>query len=187
MPTRALSCSPTIASAASACLWLFASIAALALAPASAAPASVAARTVATRRCETSGLDIWFNNEGGGGTAGSIYYKLQLTNLSGHACALSGYPGVSAVDLSGRQIGRVARREAFQTPHTVTLATGASATAVLRITEAGNYSASLCHEVTAAGLRVYPPGQTSSKLVPFPFQACSGTGPAVLSVRAFQQ
>jgi hypothetical protein len=162
-------------------------MAALALASASVTPVSSAAETAATRRCETSGLDIWFNNEGGGGTAGSIYYKLELTNLSGHACALSGYPGVSAVDLSGRQVGGAARREALQTPRTVTLATGASATAVLRITEAGNYPASLCREVTAAGLRVYPPGQTSSRLVPFPFQACSQTGPAVMSVRALQQ
>ncbi len=184
-PTRFRSLA--IASAASACLALSASIAALALVSALATPASSAAGTTATRRCETSGLDIWFNNEGGGGTAGSIYYKLEFTNLSGHACALSGYPGVSAVDLSGRPVGRAARRESFQTPRTVTLSTGASATAVLRITEAGNYPAPLCSEVTAAGLRVYPPGQTSSRLVPFPFQACSQTGPAVLSVRAVQQ
>jgi len=56
--------------------------------------------------------------------------------------------------------------------------------AVLRIVEAGNFPASACREVTAAGLRVFPPGQTASKVVPFPFQTCSRAGQSVLSVRA---
>jgi hypothetical protein len=38
--------------------------------------------------------------------------------------------------------------------------------------------------VTAAGLRVYPPNLTTSKVVPFPFSACSLTGPVYLNVRA---
>jgi hypothetical protein len=32
-------------------------------------------------------------------------YYLEFTNLSGHACTLAGYPGVSAVGLSGGQLG----------------------------------------------------------------------------------
>ena len=65
----------------------------------------------------------------------------------------------------------------------MTLAGGATARAVLRIVEAGNYPASICRQVPAAGLRVYPPNQTASKVVPFPFAACSRSGPAYLSVR----
>ena len=38
--------------------------------------------------------------------------------------------------------------------------------------------------LTAAGLRVYPPNLTTSKVVPFPFSACSLTGPVYLNVRA---
>jgi hypothetical protein len=64
----------------------------------------------------------------------------------------------------------------------VTLANGATAKAVLRITEAGNYPGSLCRRVTAAGIRVYPPNQTASKIVPFPFQACTRPGPVILDV-----
>jgi len=45
----------------------------------------------------------------GDGAAGSVYYTLQFTNLSGHACTLRGYPGVSAVSLSGHQLGAPAR------------------------------------------------------------------------------
>jgi hypothetical protein len=40
--------------------------------------------------------------------------------------------------------------------------------------------------VTAAGLRIYPPGQTQSKRVPFPFAACSKTGPQYLKIYPVQ-
>ena len=164
--------------AASACAALLTSIAVLASTPVRAASAS------ATQKCRTSGLDIWFNNEGGGGTAGSIYYKLEFTNLSGHACTIRGFPGVSATDLGGRKIGRAASRDTSQPSGSVTLAAGASATATLRIVDAGNFPTASCHQVTAAGLRVFPPGQTTSRLVPFPFQTCSVASTGVLSVRA---
>ncbi len=137
-----------------------------------------------TPKCRTSGLVIWLANEPGGGTAGSIYYKLKLTNLSGHACTLLGYPRVSAVDLGGHRLGMGARHEAAQRPRLVTLTIGATATAVLRIVDAGNFPASVCRQVPAAGLRVFPPGQTASKVVPFPFQTCSRTGQGNLAVRA---
>jgi hypothetical protein len=126
---------------------------------------------------------IWLNNEPGGGAAGSVYYKLEFTNLSARPCTLRGYPGVSAVDLAGRRLGAAASREAFSQPSTVTLTRGATATATLRIVEAGNFPASACREVAAAGLRVFPPGQAVSKVVPFPFQVCSRAGQGVLAVR----
>jgi hypothetical protein len=156
-----------------------------ALVPVSAAAPTRARGASAKPKCATSGLVIWLNTTGNG-AAGSIYYDLNLTNLSGHACTLSGYPGVSAVNLAGRQLGAGASRDSAQKPRLVTLAPGGGATVVLRIVEAGNFPSSSCREVTAAGLRVYPPGQASSKLVPFPFQACSRAGARVLSVRAVQ-
>jgi hypothetical protein len=33
-------------------------------------------------------------------------------------------------------------------------------------------------------LRVYPPGETRSKVVPFPFRACARSGPVYLHVEA---
>jgi hypothetical protein len=65
----------------------------------------------------------------------------------------------------------------------VLLANGATKTATLRIVEAGNFPSTRCHMTTAAGLRVYPPNQTASKVVPFPFGACARAGPVYLSVR----
>jgi hypothetical protein len=151
-----------------------------------AATASPAATTAGTPRCATSGLVIWLETQGNG-AAGSIYYNLDFTNLSGHACTLLGYPGVSAVNLAGHTLGSAASRDNFHAPVVVTLASGASARTVLRIVEAGNFPASICRQVTAAGLRVYPPNQTASKVVPFPLAACSRSGPVYLSVRVVQK
>ena len=158
--------------------------AAIALAASPIAAAS-RARTAAVPACATSGLVVWMNTMGNG-TAGSIYYTLEFTNLSGHACTLKGYPGVSAVNLSGHQLGSPGGRDPFATASTVTLsAAGAhqTATATLRIVQAGNFPAATCAITTAAGIRVYPPNQTASKVVPFPFSACSHTGPVILTVR----
>jgi Protein of unknown function (DUF4232) len=136
-----------------------------------------------TPKCATSGLVVWLDTQGNG-AAGSDFYTLELTNLSGHTCTLGGYPGVSAVTLAGHQLGSAASRDNAIKPRTITLANGASATALLRIVDAGNFPSSTCQEVTAAGLRVFPPNLTASKVVPFPFLACGHTGPVYLSVRA---
>jgi Protein of unknown function (DUF4232) len=145
------------------------------------AESSQTAAAASTPRCSTSGLVIWLNTQGNG-TLGSVYYQLQFTNLSGRTCTISGYPGVSAVGLQGRQLGRSGSRESGAKARTVTLVNGATAAATLRIVVAGNFPTSSCKQTMAAGLRVYPPNQTTARTVAFPFEACSGSGPAVLSV-----
>ncbi|MDQ6778933.1 MAG: DUF4232 domain-containing protein, partial [Actinomycetota bacterium] len=62
--------------------------------------ATVAPTAASTPKCATSGLVVWLNTQGNG-AAGSIFYALELTNLSGQTCTLNGYAGVSAVDLAG--------------------------------------------------------------------------------------
>src|SRR6516225_4874064 len=47
--------------------------------------------------CTAGDLGAWVAITQGNGAAGSIYYPLQFTNLSGHACTMRGFPGVSAV------------------------------------------------------------------------------------------
>jgi hypothetical protein len=69
----------------------------------------------------------------------------------------------------------------------VTLANGATTHALVVITDTGLFPPSSCHQVTAAGLRVFPPNQTQSKRVPFPFTACSKTGPLYLKVVPVQK
>ena len=153
--------------AAIACAAALAPVAALA---GTASPAAPAASAPA---CPASGLVIWVG--GSQGALGTIYYNLNYTNLSGHACTLRGHPGVSAVNLSGGRIGVPARwgNPGHAKLRTVRLAKGATATAVLAITDADVYPPSVCRQVTAAGLRVYPPNQFTAKLVPYPVRACS--------------
>lgn len=124
----------------------------------------------------------WLDTRGNG-TAGSIYYKLEFTNQSGHGCTLRGYPGISAVDLGGHQLGSAASRDKSRSPRTVRLPSGATATALLKIVDVGNFPRSACHQVSAAGLRVYPPNRATSKVVPFPFGACSRRGTGYLNVQ----
>jgi hypothetical protein len=154
---------------------------AAALGPAAAqASSGAAAAGAATPSCATSGLDVWLNTQGSGAT-GHTYYFLNFTNLSGSTCTLFGYPGVSGVTLAGTQLGSAATRSGV-TPHTVTLANGATVHALVGIVNPGFIPPSQCHPVTAAGLRVYPPNQTQFKVVPYPFTACSLSGPVYLTV-----
>lgn len=157
-------------------------VALLSASPASASRHAVAASTPA---CASASLVIWLNTQGSG-AAGSSFYNLELTNLSASSCTLSGYPGVSGVDLSGHQLGSAASRNPQHKAVTVTISPRGSAHVVLRIVDALNYPKSTCAPVMAAGLRVYPPGQTASKLIPYPFLACSRAGANYLSVEAVQ-
>jgi len=165
-----------IAAAAAACAAILVPAMALA-APAS--PGRAASPAIAPG-CQTPGLVIWLDTNGNG-AAGSVFYHLEFTNLSGRRCTLNGYPFITGVNLRGRQLGR---RAAFGsgTPHVVTLGAGKTATALLQIVEVGNFPPSACRPVTAAGLRVFPPNQTRAKVVPFPFGACSRSGPVYLTV-----
>jgi hypothetical protein len=153
---------------------------------AAASPASARhAYAASTPACASSSLVIWLNTQGSG-AAGSSFYSLEFTNLSASSCRLTGYPGVSGVDLTGRQLGSAASRNPQHTPVTVTISPRGSAHVVLRIVDALNYPKSTCSQVMAAGLRVYAPGQTASKLIPYPFLACSRSGANYLSVEALQ-
>jgi hypothetical protein len=158
------------------------SAALLAATSSSAATAGTAAKPPA---CQTGGLVVWLNTTPNG-AAGSVSYNLQFTNQSGHKCTLRGYPGLSAINLKGRQVGRSAVRDSGTKVKTITLKKGGTAQARFRITEAVNFPPAQCKLVSAAGLRVFPPNQRASKTVPFPFPACSKTGPQILGVQAIR-
>jgi hypothetical protein len=130
--------------------------------------------------CTASGLVNWMDTQGNG-ALGTIYYNLKFTNISGHACTMNGYPGVSAVSLANAQLGSAASRDTAAV-HPYVLVNGRSVTAVLGIVEAGNFTPSACHMTYAGGLRVYAPNQTVARIIPFPFEACSKKGPIYLHV-----
>jgi hypothetical protein len=99
---------------------------------------------------------------------------------------------VSAVSLSGRQLGRPARGDYSGKTPAVKLANGATATAKLQIEDPGDFGNCFLpgpqgqgrpgQLPTAAGLRVYPPNQFASTVIPYPFPACAHTGPVWISV-----
>jgi hypothetical protein len=172
--------------AAVACAGLLAAAVTLAV---TAFPAAAAG----TPACTASGLVVWWDTSGSG-TAGATYYGLQITNVSGHTCTLTGYPGVSAVDLGGHQLGSAAIHNTVSKTATITLSSGTTASAqnttavaLVKITDVANYPAATCKPVTAAGLRVYAPGQKSSTVIPYPFRACSKSGPTYLSVETVER
>ena len=154
-------------------------VAAALAAAAATAPGGTAA--VAAPTCTTAGLDVWLNTAGDGTAQGTIH-DLNFTNLSGHACRIARFPGVSAVDLAGHRIGHPAKRDA--THPGVVLANGATATAALLIVNVSKFPASICRPRLAAGLRVYPPNQVASRIVPFPFRACSRPAPVFVLIQA---
>lgn len=147
---------------------------------ASSAHPGTTAKTTAVHRCHQSQLRAWLGIPGSG-AAGSTFYELELSNISGQACTLYGYPGVSALT-SGHQDGSAADRNTSHRSTLVLLTPGATSHVTLQITDASNFST--CQSVTANGLRVYAPGDYSSLLIPFSLPACSNAGPVYLHVSA---
>jgi hypothetical protein len=164
--------------------------AATSAAPASSAPATSSSSTAVTM-CATSALKAAVNTAKPGAAAGSIYYPLDLTNVSGSTCTVFGYPGVSFVTgPSGTLIGRAATRNPVKPATTVTLAPGQVAHATLQVAQAGNYDPAQCKPVTAHWLRIFPPDQTAPLFVSFTTKACSARLPhsvgSQLAVSVFQ-
>lgn len=134
--------------------------------------------------CKAEGLSA-ATDASGGGAAGSVYMKLNLTNTGSEPCILRGFAGVSlAADGSGGPIGAAAARDESVPVTDVVLAPGQTGTAQLRYTQAGNYTD--CSPVDAAGYRIYPPEDTASLFLPQPTTACSNADIKLLTIGAFQ-
>ena len=133
--------------------------------------------------CTAADLGAWVAVTQGNGAAGSIYYPLQFTNLSRHACAMRGFPGVSAIDRNGHQLGSPARWDRAVQARTVVLAPGATAHTILQYSDATVTTAPGCRPTFSTfELRVYPPGQYRATYAAFGLEACSHAGPVYLSV-----
>ena len=145
------------------------------------------AAPAAVRACTASDLGAWVALTQGNGAAGSIFYPLQFTNLSRHTCALRGFPGVSAINRSGHQLGSPAIWDHLIPVRTVVLAPGATAHTILRYSDATIATAPGCHPTFSTfELRIYPPGQYRATYAAFGLQACSHAGPVYLGVEPIQ-
>jgi len=137
--------------------------------------------------CTADNLGVWVAVSQLDGAAGSAFYPLQFTNLSRHACAMRGFPGVSAIDRNGHQLGSPAGWDHTRPVRTVVLAPGATAHDILRYGDVTVATAPGCHPVSSMfELRVYPPGQRQATYAAFSAEACSHTGPVYLDVTPLQ-
>lgn len=150
--------------------------------PSSASTSSPA--SYGTPSCTASNLKV--TNGGSQGAAGSVYTDIVFTNISGHTCDTSGYPGASLLTRSGRQVGAAATHPINQLPMLVTLAPGAKAHATLRVVDAGNYPRSVCRPVPTAWLRINPPvigpNPTRSVRLRYPSTGCANHAVKLLSI-----
>ena len=141
----------------------------------------------AVRACTADDLGVWLAVAQLDGAAGSVYYPLQFTNLSRHACAMRGFAGVSAVDRNLHQLGSPAGRAHVVPVRTVVLAPGRTAHAVLRYGDVTVSTAPGCHPTFRTfELRVYPPGQYHATYAAFDFEVCSHAGPVYMDIGPIQ-
>jgi Protein of unknown function (DUF4232) len=161
-----------------------AAVAGLAISTAAyAATSSSGAAAAPIPKCTASDLGVWVAIDQGNGAAGTIYYPLEFTNLSGHTCYLFGYPGVSVLDGNGNQLGSPADWGSLAGARIVNLAPGATAHTMLGYHDVAVSTEPGCAPVkSSAYLRVYPPDQRSSTDAAFPVDACSHARPIYLSI-----
>jgi hypothetical protein len=121
------------------------------------------------------------------GAAGSVYQVLDFTNIGTASCSLYGYPGVALAGGSPvTQIGQAASRSPQTAPALVSLAPGAVANTLLRITQAQNYPTSKCNPVASTYLQIYPPNQTTPIYLGYKSTGCSAMSVNLLTVSVVQ-
>jgi hypothetical protein len=156
--------------------------------PSAAHGASGAAQCAASRLRISLGADSGPGTRasaGHGRSVGAGVSTLEFTNVSGTACAVSGYPEVAAYGVGGAQLGNAAGRDTSAAARRIVLAPGATAHAAV----VASVSAGSCRPVVAAGLRVVPPGQSAARYIRHAMPACGLAGPRApvfLHVRAVQ-
>jgi len=124
--------------------------------------------TLSSTHCATGQLKGSLGETQSG--AGQRYTTLVLTNTGSKECDLRGFPGVSLVDATGKQIGQPASREGSEGA-TVIIQPGGTASATLHTSAAG--MGAQC-DSTSAQLRVYPPDNTESLMIAAAYSACGG-------------
>jgi hypothetical protein len=150
---------------------------------ASAAPSAPAALIPV---CTAADLSVWVNIALVQGAAGTWYYPLEFTNDSTHTCRTWGWPGVSAANATGRQLGDAAQRLHNYTPNWVNIGAGATAHALFSY-GAAEVSTSGCKPANASMIKVYPPNQFAADYGFFSLPACTvGGGHSYLRVAAIE-
>jgi Protein of unknown function (DUF4232) len=151
--------------------------------PSSAATAGTAAAATGPGPCVSSDLQASLGQSGA--AAGTFYHLVVLTNTSGSACTLYGYPGVSFVSGQGGSIiGAPAARNPLIADTLVTLQPGGAASALLGVTDTGVLTPSACQPGKADWLQIYPPGDLGAVFVQLSSSVCTRPGEKFMTVTA---
>jgi hypothetical protein len=134
----------------------------------SAASSSTAKASHPAATCAAVNTKVWYGVPAGVAT-GHSFVEVQLSNVGHTTCSFFGYPGVSALNSHGIEVGKPASHAGPKI--TVTLARGETAHFVLTITDA---SLICMHPVQATQIRVFPPGQFHAQRVPLATRQCIG-------------
>jgi hypothetical protein len=134
-------------------------------------------------RCTAGNLAVWVNADSADGTAGTTYFNLEYTNISGVTCYLNGFPGVSATNGNGKQIGLAAAHDNSIPAKTIDIAPGMTAHSAL-----GYHDILVdpsCKPQTASYLKVFAPNTVTARHAFVTLSLCT-TGQANLSVQRVQ-
>ncbi len=108
------------------------------------------------------------------GAAGSTYVVLVFKNLNNYPCTLYGYPGVALdAGVPVTPVGLASAEDPATPRELVTLGSHGTASALLRITHAGDYPPAACNPVTTQWLQIIPPNQSVPIYVGYASQTCA--------------
>jgi hypothetical protein len=140
---------------------------------AKAASAAGASKTVLgiIPRCTPGDLAVWVNANSADGAAGTIYYHLDYTNISRHMCHLYSWPGVSAVNAAGKELGAAAVRAGSAPAVYVNIPAGGTAHSIFGYVDVQVSKA--CKPAMATHLRVYPPNDSAARDAFFAASVCT--------------
>lgn len=125
--------------------------------PGTAASSGGTSQQQAAARCTVTDLKMTLGRGDPG--AGNVYYPLDFTNTTGHACTLDGFPGVSLLRGDGSVIGKPATRQEVKAA-AVRIAPGQTVEADLHTLNQGVRDGGCWRTPTL--IMVYPPGSTQS-------------------------
>ncbi len=129
-------------------------------------------------RCGPDDLEMSLLNAGA--AAGTHFFAISVENTSEDDCGIAGFPGVSLVDASGKELGEPAERNPAVGAVPITLAPGEAAHAMMGLPNHQNFPAGEC-DGPSESIVVYPPDELEAMTAPFEDYACEG-----FSVRVFE-
>jgi hypothetical protein len=128
-------------------------------------------------RCREGELEAWIGPDHSGGAGlGTDYSRIDVINLTSHACEIAGRVRLVSVDLHGRPVGAPARYGdgTAGLPKIRVARIGPHRSGVLRYATSGywNYGPHGCAREYAAGYDLTLPGSAHAQYVPWPNQRC---------------